>query len=84
VREIIIEEVAVAQVVPAFLLSGASNPQTNPNESGGAVFLKGLKCVWEDHTICMFMIRENSSIVLCLFPLRKLFVRGNFPIMGHV
>ncbi|GBB95576.1 hypothetical protein RclHR1_02570010 [Rhizophagus clarus] len=61
VREVItqhLEEVAEAQVVPAFPLSGASSSQTNPNGAGGANFLKVLKTVWEDHTTCMLMIRD--------------------------
>lgn len=53
-----LEEVAQAQVVPAFPLSGASSSQTNPNGAGGANFLKVLKNVWEDHTTCMLMIRD--------------------------
>ncbi|CAG8512957.1 3575_t:CDS:10 [Acaulospora morrowiae] len=54
-----LEDVALAQVVPAFPLSGASSSQANPtNGAGGANFLKVLKTVWEDHTTCMLMIRD--------------------------
>ncbi|RHZ72680.1 hypothetical protein Glove_241g8 [Diversispora epigaea] len=55
-----LEEVAVAQIVPNFPLSGASSSsQTNPvNGVGGANFLKVLKNVWEDHITCMLMIRD--------------------------
>lgn len=55
-----LEEVASAQIVPNFPLSGASSSsQTNPvNGVGGANFLKVLKNVWEDHITCMLMIRD--------------------------
>ncbi|RIA93097.1 Cullin-domain-containing protein [Glomus cerebriforme] len=103
VREVItqhLEEVAVAQVVPAFPLSGASSSQTNPNGAGGANFLKVLKCVWEDHTTCMLMIRDilmymdrvyaktaNVPLVydLGLDLFRDTIVRSqNYPIQNHL
>uniref|UniRef100_A0A1D1Y7V5 Cullin-3-B n=1 Tax=Anthurium amnicola TaxID=1678845 RepID=A0A1D1Y7V5_9ARAE len=103
VKEVItqhLEEVAVAQVVPAFPLSGASSSQTNPNGAGGANFLKVLKTVWEDHTTCMLMIRDilmymdrvyaktaNVPLVydLGLDLFRDTIVRSqNFPIQNHL
>ncbi|KAG9296630.1 hypothetical protein G9A89_002901 [Geosiphon pyriformis] len=53
------QEVAQAQIVPAFPVSGASSSHGGTaNGASGASFLKVLKSVWEDHTTCMLMIRD--------------------------
>ena len=48
---------------------GAGSVTTNQKRIAGERFLKGMKDAWEDHNVCMNMITDVLTYMVCLVPL---------------